>query len=197
MWYYPSAQGSPCPGEAGVWGGPHLGSGGRQGGAGFYCLQHVLLCCGVGQVVWAPWHQPRNMCVGEGGVAAVLVGMVEVGKEWLERGSPCALRCSASGGDAESLTRQALKIPGGFTSPQVLHPLPLSWRQQSGGTSNRDLGQEHPSPSPAPAEMAARGVQEEGASWDERRGQQLGQRWLGRRHREWTGAQQQVAAPAG
>lgn len=57
------------------------------------------------------------------------------------------------------------KFQGDFSCPQVLHPLPSSRKQQSGCASDRDLGQEHHSPSPAPAEMAA--------SWDEGWGQQL------------------------
>lgn len=67
---------------------PPPGTGDTQGGVGFGCLQHILLCCGVGRGAWTPSHQPGNKCVGEGGVAAVLVGMVGVGKWWLERGAP-------------------------------------------------------------------------------------------------------------
>lgn len=65
------------------------------------------------------------------------------------------------------------KSQGDFSSSQVLHPLPVSQRQQSGDTSDRDLGQEHPSSPPAPAEQAAGEEQEEAASWEEEWGQQL------------------------
>lgn len=97
------------------------------------------------------WHQPRNKSVDEEGVATALVAMVEVRKEWLERRDPPSFEV--------------------LSYPEVLRPLPSSHKQQS----DRDFGQEHPSASPAPAEMAA--------SWDKGWRRQLQRRWAGQEAR--------------
>lgn len=101
--------------------------------------------------------------------------MVEVRKEWLERRDrpPSSEMLSAS-------QDKPSKFQGHFSCPLVLYPLSSSRRQQSGCASDRDLGQEHPCPSPAPVEMAA--------SWDEGWGQQLPEAaGMGRRPRKGTG----------
>lgn len=110
-------------------------------------------------------HQPRNKSVDEEGVAAALVAMVEVRKEWLERRDPPSFEVLSTSQHKPSKFQEA------FSYPQVLHPLPSSHMQQS----DRDLGQEHPSPSPAPAEMAA--------SWDKGWRRQLQRRWAGQEAR--------------